>query len=72
MSSPNKTTCFNPVKSSVAFLYPLKTEGYRKVTPGCNGLNAKYFHLIFLCLKNLLKALCDSFVSSFSSVSNPS
>ena len=33
---------FNPLQSGVAFLYPLKTlenlTGYRKVTPGCNGL----------------------------------
>ena len=32
----------NPLQCGVAFLYPLKSsenlQGYRKATPGCNGL----------------------------------
>ena len=36
-------TVFNPLQPGVTFLYPLKTppdvfRGYRKATPGCNGL----------------------------------
>ena len=37
----------NPLKPGAAFLYPLenrkKTIGFRKATPGCNGLNITYF-----------------------------
>ena len=29
---------FNPLQLSVAFLYPDVFRGYRKATPGCNGL----------------------------------
>ena len=32
------TVSFNPIQPGVAFLYSLKTSGYRKATPGCNGL----------------------------------
>ena len=37
----------NPLKPGAAFLYPLenrkKNIGFRKATPGCNGLNITYF-----------------------------
>ena len=45
---------FNPLQPNVAFLYPLKTSGYRKATPGCNGLNrCNYNHKLKGSLENL-------------------
>ena len=48
----------NPLQPGVAFLYLLKTsenlqvfwwfQGYRKVTPGCNGLTFKTFYMVSL------------------------
>ena len=61
---------FNPLQPYVAFLYPLKTyqitfrfsdvfRGYRKATPGCNGLKYKDHPSIKLIRKN------TSFVNLF-------
>ena len=42
---PKVQRYFNPLQPGVAFLYPLKTfrfsdvfRGYKKATPGCNGI----------------------------------
>ena len=48
----------NPLQPGVALLYPLKNifRGYRKETPGCNGLNKsrnpeEVFLIAVLCFK---------------------
>ena len=38
----NYVQAVNQLQPGAAFLYPLKTfSGYRKATPGCNGLKVK-------------------------------